>query len=123
MNDDRSSVRKVRNLIADSRRNYAELLSVTAQLVNHQEQDIAQRLVALNTLPLIPPQAWTLSLMRRQFQNFPKARKHFHQQYGVKANNWQTLVERVNAIEVALVHLGLGARTQPDGLGKTNISE
>ncbi len=113
MNNDQSSVRKVRDVIQESRRNYAELLGIATDLFERREEDIAQGLRSFQKLVPIPPQAWTISLMRRQFGNFPKARQHFQQQYGIKANNWETLVDRVNVVESALIHLGLGQRKMP----------
>ncbi len=114
MNDDKKSVHRIRDVLNRSRRNYAELLSVTAELVQAKEENIQNALTLLNSLPMIPSQAWTISSMRRQFTNFSNARKHFQSQYGIKANNWNTLVERVNIVEYALVHLGLNQRSQDE---------
>lgn len=114
MNYDKAAVHKVtevKELLQQSQRNHAELLTLTANLVQAKEQELAHNFHTLSQLPTIPNSAWTISTMRRQFQNFPNARQHFRQLYGVKSNNWQTLIERVNVIETALVHLGVITRT------------
>ncbi len=41
------------------------------------------------------------------------AQAYFYQRYGVKAKSWRTLAERVNAVETALIHLGLAIRENP----------
>lgn len=103
-------VTEVKALLQQSQRNQAELLTLTANLVQAKEQALAQNFQTLSKLPTIPESPWTISMMRRQFQNFPLARQHFRQLYDVRANNWQTLIERVNTIEAALVHLGVSER-------------
>ncbi|AFY60469.1 hypothetical protein [Synechococcus sp. PCC 6312] len=113
MEHDQAAVRKVsevKKLLHQSQRNQAELLTLTANLVQAREQELTQDLQTLSHLPSIPQSAWTISLMRRQFKNFPTARRHFRQLYDIRANNWQTLIERVNVIETALVHLRLTIR-------------
>ena len=114
MDHDKAAVRKVtevKALLQQSQRNHAELLTLTTNLLQAKEQELAQDLEILSHLAIIPPSAWTISTMRRQFGNFPKARQHFRQLYGVRANNWATLNERVNVIETAFVHLGLLSRS------------
>lgn len=92
-----------------ARRNYSELLSTTAQLVIDREVHLD---AAINSISVLPSKAWTISLMRRQFETFAKARKYFETTYGIKASSWKVLVQRVNNAEGVLIHLGFAMRSQ-----------
>lgn len=100
---------EMRKTILESRRNYAELLATTAELVVAHEKNLD---AAANNLIVLPPQIWTIQKMKQDFPQFSRARSHFRKLYGVKATSWQHLVDRVNTIEMALVHLGFAYRTE-----------
>jgi len=101
-----SLAQRIRNNVAHSRRTTSEILGVTAELVQAHER-ILEQLSTSNT-PTLPAKRkiWTIATMKREIGGFKAAKNHFAQAYGIKAKSWTTLVEKVNAIEVALAYLG-----------------
>ncbi len=107
---DLRQVAKVKEFFSQSPSSPLKPLTLRTNLATTKEQGSVQGLNFHSYLITIPNVAWTIRAMRNEFKNFPNARRYFHHLYGVKANNWQTLVERVNVIETALVHLGMRIR-------------
>jgi hypothetical protein len=100
-------IESLETAIATSRRNYAELLELTGQLVAERQQQSQRIWIRLNAKP------WTTATLKRAFASFAAARDYFGKRYGVKARGWKALAEQVNTVETALIHLGLAIRENP----------
>ncbi|XFA73142.1 hypothetical protein RYO59_001380 [Thermosynechococcaceae cyanobacterium Okahandja] len=98
-------IESLETAIRGSRQSYAELLKVTTDLLSEREQQGYR-------IPL-RAQPWTEAQLRKGFPSFRAAQAYFYQRYGVKAKGWRNLLERVNAVETALIHLGLAIRENP----------
>jgi hypothetical protein len=103
-----SIARRIRDNVARSRRTTSEILGAAAVLVEGHEQ-ILQQLNA--PVPELKQTPWTIASMRKEFGSFTSARQHFLKLYGVRSRGWDTLLDRVNTIESALVHLGYRQKT------------
>jgi hypothetical protein len=102
-----SLAQRIRNNVKHSRETTAEILEVTAKLVEIHEQTIQQ----LSTpLSLIRKKPWTIPAMKQEIGEFRVAQKHFLELYGIHGRSWLALVEKVNTIEIALIHLGYRQR-------------
>ncbi|ATS17650.1 hypothetical protein L5470_10315 [Synechococcus sp. PCC 6717] len=101
-------IENLETAIGASRRNYAELLSLTSELITERQQRGQHSWRSLSSQP------WTAAKLQKAFPSFQAARAYFYQRYGIKAKGWQTLAERVNTVEAALVHLGLAIRETPE---------
>lgn len=99
---------EMRQTLLESRRNYSQLLSKTAELVVTHEATLDH---VFQPLAILSEQPWTIQRMQKEYQTFAIARTHFRQTYGIKASSWSRLVERVNAIETALVYLEYASRS------------
>ncbi|MFS8807688.1 MULTISPECIES: hypothetical protein [unclassified Synechococcus] len=100
-------IESLETAIATSRRNYAELVSLTDQLITEQQQQGQRNWLRLNAKP------WTVATLKKTFASFAAARAYFGKCYGLKARGWKTLAEQVNTVETALIHLGLAIRENP----------
>lgn len=98
-----SLAQRIRDNVARSRRNTAEILGVTAELIEERE-----KLLSAITPPLLAlkGELWSVDRMREDFGNFRGAQKHFARLYGVQCRSWNALIDKVNTIEAALIHLG-----------------
>ncbi|MES1025929.1 hypothetical protein ABN584_23840 [Gloeocapsa sp. BRSZ] len=101
-----SLAQRIRNNVARSRRTTSEILGATSELVQAHERILEQ--LSTTNAPTLPTKRkiWTIATMKLEIGGFKAAKNHFAKAYGIKAKSWATLVEKVNAIEVALVHLG-----------------
>lgn len=99
---------KIRDNVARSRRTTSEILGATAVLVRGHEQILEQLKASTPPLQQTP---WTVAKMKQDFGSFSAARKYFLESYNVRASSWNILVDRVNIIEAALVHLGYRQRS------------
>ncbi|MFN4271080.1 MAG: hypothetical protein ACK4HN_11520 [Thermosynechococcus sp.] len=93
--------------IGASRRNYGELLAIAGNLLMEKAQTLE------NAAPppiVLTAQPWTEARLKKTFGGFRAAQAYFRERYGVRANSWQVLADRANAVETALVHLGLAIR-------------
>jgi len=104
-----SLAQRIRENVAQSRRTTSEILGTAAELVQGHEQAL-QQLSA--PLLLIRQRPWTVTTMKREIGGFRAAKNHFISLYGVKAHSWVALVDKVNAIETALIHLGYRQRLE-----------
>ena len=102
-----SLANKIRDNVARSRRTTSEILGATAVLVRGHEQILEQLRASTPPLPRSP---WTVAKMKQEFGNFRVAQKAFLERYHVRASSWDVLVDRVNIIEAALIHLGYRQR-------------
>uniref|UniRef100_B8HYT7 Uncharacterized protein n=1 Tax=Cyanothece sp. (strain PCC 7425 / ATCC 29141) TaxID=395961 RepID=B8HYT7_CYAP4 len=102
-----SLAQRIRDNVARSRRTTAEILGVTAELMESHEQAI-EHLAATRSLPHQP---WTVKTMQQTIGPFRQAQAHFLELYGIRAKGWVALVEKVNTVETALVHLGYRDRS------------
>ncbi|MFS8860597.1 hypothetical protein [Synechococcus sp. H60.4] len=100
-------IESLETAIAASRRNYAELLELTGQLVAERQQQGQRNWLRLKAKP------WTAATLKKSFASFAAARAYFGKRYGVKARGWKALAEQVNTVETALIHLGLAVREDP----------
>lgn len=102
-----SLAQRIRDNVARSRRTTSEILGAAAVLVQGHEQILQQ----LNTyVPPLRTTLWTIAAMKQEFGSFRIAQKYFLELYGIRACSWTILVERINTIEAALVHLGYRQR-------------
>ncbi|AFZ31275.1 hypothetical protein Glo7428_2774 [Gloeocapsa sp. PCC 7428] len=101
-----SLAQRIRNNVARSRRTTSEILGATSELVQAHER-ILEQLDTFNQPTLLAKRRiWTIAVMKREIGGFKAAKNHFAQAYGIKAKSWAILVDKVNTIESALVHLG-----------------
>ncbi|PPS40240.1 hypothetical protein [Chroococcidiopsis sp. TS-821] len=101
-----SLAQRIRNNVARSRRTTSEILGATSELVQAHER-ILEQLDTFNQPTLSAKRkTWTIAVMKRELGGFKAAKNHFAKIYGIKAKSWTALVEKVNTIESALVHLG-----------------
>lgn len=98
-----SLAQRIRENVAQSRRTTSEILGTAAELVQGHEQALQQ----LSTpVLLIRQRPWTVTTMKQEIGGFRAAKNHFISLYGIKAHSWVVLVDKVNAIEAALIYLG-----------------
>ena len=90
-----------------SRRVMAEVFGTSAELL--QDQALILQDLSLTT-PKLGKSCWTIFTLRREFKTFKMAQRHFKEIYGIRANSWSVLEERVNIIETALIHLDIQER-------------
>jgi hypothetical protein len=101
-----SLAQRIRDNVARSRRTTSEILGAASILVQGHEQ-ILQKLNASNTPMLsVKWKPWTVAVMKSKIGGFRVAKNHFFNLYGVRARSWTALVDKVNTIEAALIHLG-----------------
>jgi hypothetical protein len=99
---------KIRDNVARSRRTTSEILGAAAVLVRGHEQILEQLKNSTAPLQRTP---WTVAKMKQEFGSFRVAQKAFLELYNVRASSWEILVDRVNTIEAALLHLGYRERS------------
>jgi hypothetical protein len=98
---------RIRDNVARSRRTTSEILGAAAELVQGHELVLEQ---LSSPLPSLRKRPWTKSSMQKEFGSLKVARDHFSKLYSVKAASWDALVDKVNTIESALIHLGYRQR-------------
>jgi hypothetical protein len=90
-----------------SRRVTAEVFGTSAELL--QDQALILQDLSLPT-PSLRKSGWTIFTLKREFKTFKMAQRHFKEIYGIRANSWSVLEERINIIENTLIHLGIQER-------------
>ena len=98
-----AKIAQLKENTARSRRVTAEVLGTAAELL--QDQALILQDLSLPTHSF-RKNCWTFSTLRKEFETFKIAQRHFKKVYGISANSWSVLVERVNLIETTLIHLG-----------------
>ncbi len=93
--------------IGASRRNYGELLAIASDLLVEKAQALENHAPQPIVLAAHP---WTVARLQKTFHGFRAAQTYFRERYGLRANSWQVLADRANAVETALIHLGLAIR-------------
>ncbi|MBE9169837.1 hypothetical protein IQ238_20680 [Pleurocapsales cyanobacterium LEGE 06147] len=101
-----SLAQRIRDNVVRSRRTTSEILGAASVLVQGHERILQQLNVSNTSMLSFKWKPWTVAAMKSKIGEFRVAKNHFLNLYGVKARSWSTLVEKVNTIEAALIHLG-----------------
>jgi hypothetical protein len=102
-----SKIERLKENSARSRRATAEVFATAVEL-SQDHQSLLQEISL--PVPSIRSHFWTVSALKREFTTFKTAQKHFKHLYGIKSSSWIALEERVNIVEISLVHLGVRQR-------------